>query len=205
MGVPVDLSPTEDLVAGLAARLGITLTDPVDIARAQAAVDDALGLAQDYTRQSLTLVEGDTVTLAQPSGYDRVLYLPELPIGEVSAVSIGVTPVLDWVPTVGGIYRYWGWRQFTEFTVHAPPTVTVTYSHGYAVLPAGLRAVLLSMALLAWENPVGRKQVRQGETAITYELSALPAGTIGPGHMATLNRYRRVERSTRLHNPLMFR
>lgn len=117
---------------------------------ALAAIAAASAAIRTYTGQALTFVADDAIVL---NGRGYGLWLPELPVSAVSAVSVGGTALdpAGWAVDPGGkLVRLdaggasgypwpgrwaWGYRN-----------VAVTYSHGYAELPADLVNVCARLA-----------------------------------------------------------
>lgn len=127
----------------LADYLGIEL-DTADTARAQLILDGATGTIQAHTRQTLTAVAGDTVILAGTT--DRVLALPQRPVTSVTTVVLDGVTITDHTVYQSALIRDGGWGDTDEY-------VTVTYDHGYTVIPDVLREVCLSLAARRYVNP----------------------------------------------------
>lgn len=125
------------------------------------ALESATGAVRDETRQWLELVEDDTITVSTRSGTD--LLLPELPVVAVTTVTVDGTDLVedtDYELDLGddgrrGIIRRLGGYAW-------PGKVTVTYTHGYATIPPGLRAVVLRVAARGMSNPLGLNQETAG-------------------------------------------
>lgn len=120
--------------------------------------------------------------------------LIELPLAPV----IDVTEVkyLD-----GSDYRDgWGYNEAgVVYGITPGMAVRVTWSYGYAEMPADLKGVALGMASRQTYNPVGVRQKTVGSESITY-ASASDAGAIQPSTVEReiLDSYRSTERSWRL-------
>lgn len=109
------------------------------------------------------------------------LQLPEPPVEEVSAVSVGDAPLTS------GTYQVtrWGalksgptWLDEEPYWLWAGPNVevTVVYSHGYAEVPQDIKAVCLSLASRLFENPSGTT-VSESIGSYSYSNgSSSPAG-----------------------------
>lgn len=149
--------------ADLEARLGRDLT-AAEAARAAALLADASALVRSYTRQTFTLVEDDGAVLRAQGGEIR---LPQRPVTAVaSVVAIGGS---DAVPDV--TVADWVWDGLDLIRVGAgccvinlpevwwddedgyPGTYRVTYSHGYATVPADVVRVVCGMALRTLTAP----------------------------------------------------
>jgi len=131
-------------------------------AQAQLALTLATGIIRAEVGQTLSLVEDDRVTLR--AGSRPELYLPERPVVAVSSVAGDGIRVGEWTWAGEYVTRPYGW----------PNLVTITYSHGYAVIPDDVRAICLSVAgrVLAQNDPDG-PQVAQ-ETVGSYSVQYVP-------------------------------
>lgn len=115
-------------VVDLEAFLGVAV--PAErTAQAEAAIRGASAAIQNYTRQTIELVEGEEVTLDVRAGTRR-LFLPQLPVTAVASVvedgtALVVTDDYRW--SAGGVL----YREVRPWT-SGVATVVVTYSHGYA-------------------------------------------------------------------------
>lgn len=141
-------------VADVETRLGRVFTSD-EAARAAVLLDDASALVRTYTRQDFAPPAPDTVVLRESSGVIR------LPKGPVSAVTSVVLIGLNGTPdiTIAG----WGWDGLDVVDVSGwdtvmvnlpewvhdrawlPATYRVTYTHGYAAVPADVVAVVCGM------------------------------------------------------------
>lgn len=180
-------------VAQLEARLG----HPVDEARASALIDDASAVVRNYTRQMISYLQDDRVTLRYSRG--RVT-LPERPAFQPTKVEradgSGVIPPVSW---------WWSGLNEVEFynsTLiangpyyrHAMRSVTVTYSHGYDDTPADIVAVICQMVGRVIDGAVSSPGLRS-EAIDDYKADlggGLSSGTIAlvPEEMRVLDRYR---------------
>jgi hypothetical protein len=130
-------------------------------------------LASDAVRQDLGLqvdyVENDTITLI--GDYNTVLILPQRPVVNVASVILagttlspymyggvaaGTTPMFRWYPD-GRLYRaVYGGDTFANMLSWYWPMgvpVTVTYSHGYQIIPSAFKSVALELAAGVYSNP----------------------------------------------------
>jgi hypothetical protein len=161
--MPQLLATMEDF----AAARGVTF-DPTDL-QALIALEGASGIVRAYCNREFAYVEDDEVTVF-PRGTVGLL-LPEVPVHEVSAVTLvdsdgtetdlelgdwfldGASGILYRVSTTGAYPWYWGWHWY-----HLPTLrVVLTYSHGYILpgeaeidgvpdLPAELSLAVISIA-----------------------------------------------------------
>jgi hypothetical protein len=164
------LATPEDLAARLQSDL--------DLSTATVLLEAATAVVQATAGQRIVEVVDDEVVL-DVDEWHRGLYLtlPERPVTEVTAVSIGATSVSDWVPVLsrGRIWRADGWRSTLTAYVDQPSTTTVTYTHGY---PAGHqrlqlgRGTVLAFAASQYSNPTGATSVKIDDYAEAYEAMA---------------------------------
>jgi hypothetical protein len=189
------------------ADLASYLQTTVDTASAQLSLDLATALIKNYTRQTLSYVADDTVVLR---GNTAVLLLPQRPV-------VGTPVVNGLVPSA--VYRFDPPDRLTYGVPSGnlaaaqyangpnpvygvwPLAVTVTYSHGYQVIPDDIRGACISVAARAYDNPQGLR----GETIGSYSVQYAGAGDIlVPGVALSgseeqiLNRYRRRSSSLSL-------
>jgi hypothetical protein len=129
-------------------------------AQADMALALATGIIRAETGQTLSLVEDDEVTLLG-SAYAK-LALPERPVIAVSSVSGESVNDDEWTRQGASLTRWYGW----------PDVVTVTYTHGFAVIPDDVKAITLAVAarILAANDPnapaVTREQI--GSYSVEY-------------------------------------
>ncbi len=138
--------------------------DAAAFGAAEAALEAATAQIQAYTGQTLFLVEGDTISAVPRSGR---IFLPQLPVVEV-------TSVLD---DEGDAVS--DWELFPAGVLHlstATSLMTVTYSHGYATIPHGVRAACVQLAagLFGQESGVVRSE-SIGSYSVTYEVGTVAA------------------------------
>jgi hypothetical protein len=125
-----------------------------DLDAANAAIATAGAVIRTYTGQRLTFVADESVLLTG-RGVPEV-YLPELPVTAVSAVSergiaLDAGTQYDW-EAAGRLVRLYSAGSGLEYPARARGwypgwrAVSVTYSHGYAVLPADLVDVAARVA-----------------------------------------------------------
>lgn len=157
---------------------------------AEAAIGAASEVIRGFCRQRLSYVVADALLL---SGSACALYLPELPVVAVSAVAVGGVPsdpttyAFDaltgrlWSVVVGGdglpYPTYWvdGWRN-----------ISVTYDHGYVVVPEDLANVCARVASRQYLGGLRAVLVgphaRESDYASIYQVEAIgdTAGAYGP-------------------------
>ncbi|MFE2140186.1 hypothetical protein ACFXA3_00200 [Streptomyces sp. NPDC059456] len=171
-----------------------TQRSDLDSASADLALASASAVIRRWTRQSITLVEGDVVTLRVLD--ERELVLPQRPVVSVSQVRVNGLVLQDWVLSVDRLLRAGGWRHLPGTTTYPDPgLVEVTYTHGYAEVPDEVRAVCLDLAAVSVTNPGG---LRESERAIddwrqrdVYAAETLGSGVLSQAHREMLSGYRR--------------
>jgi hypothetical protein len=182
----------------LAARLGVSFTDTQTV-RASELLADASATVRNYTRQDFT-VATDTAYL-EPT-HEQWLFLPQRPVTAVSAVTIGGSPLAAswWTLQSDALFRYDGWAGYfpgQAMPWRQPNTIAVTYTHGYAVIPADIVAVVCKLAQAKWSNPQGFKTAAAGAISLSLD-SGVTAGALDDADKAILDSYRRRRRSVQL-------
>lgn len=159
-----------------------------DDTSAQIKLSAASGMVRDFLQQEITAVSGDVVVL--DPNEDGSVYLPELPVKQVSLLEIdtgaGFTPVDPVYFRVsnrtGQVFGIWG-RGITWPL--DPGTWRVTYDHGFDEVPIGLVGVVLGVAGRDYASSIGIDQERIGGYQVNYS-----ADGFNPLELETLNRYR---------------
>jgi hypothetical protein len=160
---------------------------PAILASASTAVRDAAGCPISQTTSTVTLIADDRC------GID----LPGVPVTAVASVAVeGVTVAASTL--TNGCWSA-GWRLsgdrllFRDVRMVEPATITVTYTHGLAVVPADIVDLVCGMVSIAAaagaDYGLGSrsKSIRLGDYAETTET---PAGTESPSPMALPERTR---------------
>jgi hypothetical protein len=175
--------------------LGDFLGEPLAGARltqAYIALELASAVIQSWARQQFVYVEDDIVLLAGTDDWE--LPLPERPVVDVTVVTVdgvALAPATDYLLSGGVLRRAGGWAGATGL----PSVVSVTYSHGFEVIPGDVRAVTLALAARMLANPVGVRQEGIGSYNVTYGADLGGAAEVG---LASLGRYRVQAASVRL-------
>jgi hypothetical protein len=198
-------------VAGIENFLQVTIhTDPVKNASALRAITEATEAIKNYCHQVIERVASDVITL-DCNGGSR-LFLPELPVkpaGIISVVEDGETLTVDDDYKLGQhgiLYRIGDvWHEGIQI-------IRVTYTHGYAKLPADIVGVCVRAASRAYQAGLRAAELDGvlGVTALTlgdYSVSfgAESGGGVSEGILGAsaarmlllsekdiLNRYRYV-------------
>lgn len=175
-----NLAATSDAfaeVAELAARLGLTFTaDEAD--RAATLLSLASDVIRDVVEQKINVVTDDEYE--RPGTTDDRIPLPERPVVSVSTVAVNGTEISGWYVAGAVIVRQHrtgvadtvGWSS-PGFGCEAD-TLTITYTHGYATVPALVKQLALEMTVRVWVNPGSVVQAGEGTTQTTYAPYADP-------------------------------
>jgi hypothetical protein len=170
-------------VSELAAFLQQAIAD--DDASAALYLNLASGRVRDYVGQTISQVADDVVYL-DPVG-PLVVFLPELPITEVSLVEAlvdGAWTTMD--PATYSVSLKTGAVAATDgLWPSAPSSWRVTYTHGFEVIPDGVKGVVLALAGDGYSTPVGVDNERIGQRSVKYTTR-----TFNAEELATLDGYR---------------
>ena len=158
-------------------------------------VDMASATVRTYVKQTLTTVTGDAATLYGDGS--TMLILPETPVTGVTSVTVGgtgasgsgtdITAEAEW--TADGQLRYVAvaatpHRGAWYYPWQPGVRVDVVYDHGYATVPADVKAVAIELAQSLAANSDGIIMERIGD----YQVTWAQGGTFSlPGRMG-LNR-----------------
>lgn len=150
MAVPL-AEPTD-----LATRTGRSATDP-QLLQALQRVSDRFRGAVGYP---VTRVTGDVVVLDGDGS--TTLLLPAAPVAAVTQVLVDGVAVTDWELASDGRLRRWsGWpRRYGA--------VSVTYTHGYTVVPKDVADAVLEAAEAALTGQPGVQAMAVGGESVTY-------------------------------------
>lgn len=195
-----DLATVADLEA---------LQGPVDAASAAVALRIASGAIRRFTRQTLTLVEDETVVL---DGGERVLALPQRPVlvdaehpltvVEIATGGVEVPAVeeRDYVRHGSELRRsvpFFGQSRTMGWPWHSPlgiwaDRVRVTYSHGYTEVPEDIVGVCLDLAAATLTNPSRLRSETVGGISQVYTVETFGTGSLTSDHRSILRDYRRT-------------
>lgn len=159
--------------------LAALLQRDIDQASAVLALRLASGTVRRYTRQTISLVAGDTITrIPQPA---NTLILPQRPVVAVASVVVDGDPATDWVLHGDALVRDGGW----------PAGATITYTHGYAEIPDDVQTIVLRLASLQMTNPSGLRSRSIDDYSETFATETLGTGALTRDDKAILDGYRR--------------
>lgn len=166
-----------------AAELAGFTQQSLDTYTAELVIRAATGKVQNEARQRIVRVAGEAAKL-YANRFGEVV-LPERPVEAVTAVVLG-----DGTSLASAAYKaerdvlY----RIDAGTFVAGEKVTVTYTHGFAVIPEDVRGLTLALAARLLDNPEALRTVQVGGYGATY---AIPGLELGEDERATCHRYRR--------------
>ncbi|MBK3572590.1 hypothetical protein JHN63_01875 [Streptomyces sp. MBT65] len=181
---------------------------PASDAEAQLALRIASGAIRNRTKQILSFVAADTVTL---NGGQRVLTLPQRPLVVDDDNPLTVVEIVDGtgleIPAVEGrdfvrkgselhrgetwpASRLLGWPHRQRIGIWAD-LVMVTYSHGFLEIPDDLVGICLDLAAATLANPNRLRSESAGATSVTHTVETFGTGSLTSDHEALLKAYMR--------------
>jgi hypothetical protein len=173
-----------------AAELAATMQAPVDTAAADLALASASAAIRRWTRQSITRVVDDVVTLRVIDCGELVL--PQRPVVSVSEVKVNALILNDWVLSGDRLLRTGGWHRLPGTTTYPDPgLVQVTYTHGWEEIPDEVRAVCLDLASSTASNPSMLRQETIDDYSRTFASESLGVGGLSDNHKLLLGDFRR--------------
>lgn len=157
------LAQTADLVAK-----GVDVSNTPLVA---VMLDVASAVIRDAAKSSIS-EETSTVKVIAPHG--KWLTLPG-PVTAVSAVLLDGVADTDWKFIAGRLWRPWGWdylythlRPFRP-TVWEPVELTITYTHGYAIVPADIVNLCVDLVKLGIQE-AGQKAQPAGVLSVSTTI-----------------------------------
>lgn len=179
-----------------AAYLGQTF-DTAAQARASRVLAAASARIRGWCRQTITLVEDETVTLRIIDPDELVL--PQRPVLSVSSVVVHGITLADWTLRGDKLLRRYGWHYFPGPQIWPDPRLaTVTYSHGYADPPEIVGTICMEIATMTYNNPLGLRQEAIDDYNRTWAIETVGAGQLTKDHKQLLGDIRRRSGSTHL-------
>lgn len=154
----------------------------------------ASGMVRDYLQQKITAVAAEVALVNPAPGYGFSVFLPEMPVTNVSLVETldnTVTPAV-WkaadpttytVNLATGVVAALPWTGVIWPT--NPGSWRITYDHGFATVPDGLMGVTVSVAAREYTTPAGVDLERVGGYQVKYDIG----GGFTDLEQKTLNRY----------------
>ncbi|NUP36018.1 MAG: hypothetical protein HOY76_03085 [Streptomyces sp.] len=173
-----------------AAHLDAATQSTIPAATAELALASASAIIRRWTRQDITRVVDDVVTLRVIDECELVL--PQRPVVSVSQVRVNTLVLQDWVLSSDRLLRTGGWRRLPGTATYPDPgLVEVTYTHGWSEIPDEVRAVCLDLASMTVSNPTGLRSVAIDDYSRTFAAETLGAGALSEAHKEILGSYRR--------------
>ncbi|MFJ7588434.1 hypothetical protein ACIQZO_13815 [Streptomyces sp. NPDC097617] len=152
--------------------------EPAEMPEGTALVlDTASAIVRAEARQRFT--KGTTTVAVSPRG--QYAPLPQRPVISIERVRRGGR---DLPPED---YRLW--RDELHFRQLGAGPAYVTYTHGYATVPADVRAIVLTLAGRVLTNPNDLRQESVGSVSVTYAAETIGA-SLAPIERDQLARYR---------------
>lgn len=134
------------------------------------ALDSATAMVRAIVYQYIEEVEDDVIVLDGTG--TRVLLLPETPVSDVSLVEIDGEELDDdeyqW--SADGYVRKLNGTWTTDLR-----SIEVTYSHGYATIPALIVSITAKLAARMLDTPISVRQEAIGAYSATYTAATLQA------------------------------
>ncbi|MET8706529.1 hypothetical protein [Streptomyces californicus] len=151
--------------------------EPAELPEGAALVlDTASAIVRSEARQRFT--RGTTTVALAPR--EHVVSLPQRPVTGVELVRA------DGRELRPDEYRVW---RDELWLAGSFGSVVVTYSHGYADVPATVRAIVLTLAGRVLTNPSDLRQESVGSVSVTYAAETIGA-SLAPIERDQLARYR---------------
>jgi hypothetical protein len=141
-----DFATVEDVESFLQVEIDETL----QIIATARALTEASASIRNYTRQYLEQIDDDVITLDSPGGYR--LFLPEIPVIDVTKVvedGVTLTQGDDYKLGQHGILH-----RIDQRWSDGIQNITITYSHGFAVIPDDIVAICTRAASRAYQAGV---------------------------------------------------
>lgn len=194
-------------IDGLARFLQISIADG-NFAAARA-IREASATIQNYCGQAIEKIGDDEITL-DVGGRQTRLFLPELPVVEISEVVENGTTLATSGYKLG---RHGILHRVNAFWYPGIQTVTITYTHGYATIPDDVMSIAERLAARAYQSGLrtaemegvpGIAATSLGDYSVSYTGeqagggAGFDGGTLGasgapvllPSEKRLLNRYK---------------
>lgn len=176
----------------------------------------ASGIVRRYTRQTISAVTSDIITL--PGNWGQTLTLPERPVTAVTSVTINgaIMPAATYVligddlfissgsfmpdsgSSLSGETVLWGpagsssGQPATGPSWQGPQTqIVVNYNHGYAEIPDDIVNEVTGMVATQYESPIGVRTEKIGGYEVGYGRISGGGMTLTDDAKSILNFYRK--------------
>lgn len=162
----------------LATRLGLVLTVE-EQARADSLLTLASGLIQGETEQTIERVVDDS--LQRKGTHSSCVRLPERPVESVTSVTLNGETLVEGtefyrigdelIRLRGAPESHFDWQSYGGGWGYPYHDLTVVYTHGYAVIPAEVKAVCIEAVVRVWVNPgaVAQQAIGGASTAYSFQ------------------------------------
>ena len=207
-------APQLATIEDVQAIIGRPLTSD-QVTAANRLLDMASGMVRRYTRQNITVVTNDVITL--PGNWGNTLLLPQRPVTSVSSVVMnGATmPNTQWKLVDGNLFlgtgafmpdygsTIWGgsalWGpagsnqgpQAIGNTWQGPTAqITVTYTHGFSEVPQDIVNEVAGMVALQLNAEVGINMEQIGSYKVQYARNSAGGMALSEETKSVLNYYR---------------
>lgn len=173
----------------------------LDTATATLARAGATALVESYCRTSFTATAETTLVLRVRDGRVRLPHRPVTAVSSVSTIGDDGAPLavlagwtFDGIDTV----RVDGIAGIINLAEDAltSGTVSVTFTYGYATVPADVKEVALSVAHRMYTNPAGMRQESVGAYSVTIGTNEVGT-TLYSAEKLVLDRYRKTTGTVR--------
>jgi len=183
-------TPVLATTSQLEARLGIEFTADEHV-RAQRLLCMATAEIQRESKQTISLVEGDVLTIRGTNA--SRFRLPQRPVGAVTSVSVdGVVLDPDSYYLSGDelVRATWGHSFGSPLFGYPTQELVVTYDHGYAAdeVPGEVVAICLEVAARVWVNPGAVVSESIGSVQTNYSTSPVSGLLLTADERLTLSR-----------------
>jgi hypothetical protein len=165
----------------------------LDTSSATLAREEAMGIVRDHCRQEITTA---THTHRLPVSYDRrgwFVAVPERPLTAVTTVVVnGTTVTTHTVDLLNSQVRLVDGVPTDDADEDVEDQAVVTYTAGYATVPANVKAVALAVAGRIYDNPQGlrSRQIDDYSETRAGDDQDLAGVTLLPREERLLRRYR---------------
>lgn len=147
-------------------------------------IDESTSAIRNYTHQYLSFVEDDTLTIDGHGG--TKIYLPELPVTEITSVTLN--GVLLTVDTDYKLGQHGILHRLNGYWTSGIQNITIVYSHGYTTIPDDINAVCVRAASRLVQSGIVSAQFNGnpvvssttlGDYSVAYNSSGVSSNSSG--------------------------
>lgn len=209
--------PPLALPSDVAPMLGRDLT-AAELGYATSLIAMGTALVRSYTRQQISAVAGDVITLA--GNWGQSIVLPQRPVTAITSITVNGSTLnpasYKWdrhgnvyqltgsaLPDssgtlTGAVSQLWG-PAGSSFTSYAGgpswsgpmATIVVTYDHGYAVTPLEVTNEIVGMVALRMATGVGVDKETIGTYSVSYVRTATGGLSLSDASKKVLDQFRK--------------